>query len=394
MWNDFRTDDDGGMTAEVSWSSPAVAATRSTPTSPGPMAPARSGRRVLTHHPPGRDEFYREFARRFAEHGYIAIVPEPVLRATATARRTTSPPRCAPTAASPTTAVVADAEAAMHWLKSQPTSNGKVGIIGTCSGGRHAVLVASSVPGFDAVVDLWGGGVVAPPEQLTEKRPVAPIDLTPNLNAPLLGIFGNDDQAPPPGPGRPARGGAEGARQDLRVPPLRRRRPRLLLLRPPGLPAAAGDGRLGQGLRPSSSSTWLAPAMTGGRHDVHDDLDADRRSPAAARAPTGWFPVSQANVGYDHATHTQNEHALLLDFVNPGRARRAGRGRAGHRLGQGADRAAPGRDRGGRAERRRRVAFGVRGLSSSTPSRCHPERSEGSPESLVLEVFASLRDRG
>lgn len=31
----------------------------------------------------------------------------------------------------------------------------------------------------------------------------------------------------------------------------------------------------------------------------------------------GWFPLSQANVGYDHATHGRSEHALLLDFVNP-----------------------------------------------------------------------------
>lgn len=32
----------------------------------------------------------------------------------------------------------------------------------------------------------------------------------------------------------------------------------------------------------------------------------------------GWFPVTQANVGYDHTTFLQAEHALLLDFVNPG----------------------------------------------------------------------------
>ena len=50
---------------------------------------------------------------------------------------------------------------------------------------------------------------------------------------------------------------------------------------------------------------------------MHDDLDANRRSPAAARARTGWFPISQANVGFDHATHSQFDHALLLDFVNP-----------------------------------------------------------------------------
>ena len=31
----------------------------------------------------------------------------------------------------------------------------------------------------------------------------------------------------------------------------------------------------------------------------------------------GWFPLIQANVGYDHATHGELDHALLIDFVNP-----------------------------------------------------------------------------
>jgi carboxymethylenebutenolidase len=54
------------------------------------------------------------------------------------------------------------------------------------------------VPGFNVVADLWGGGVVAAPDQLNALRPVAPIDLTPKLNAPLIGLFGNDDMAPSP----------------------------------------------------------------------------------------------------------------------------------------------------------------------------------------------------
>ena len=37
----------------------------------------------------------------------------------------------------------------------------------------------------------------------------------------------------------------------------------------------------------------------------------------AGRGQAGWFHVTQASVGYDHAAHTQAEHALLLDFVNP-----------------------------------------------------------------------------
>jgi Family of unknown function (DUF6295) len=37
----------------------------------------------------------------------------------------------------------------------------------------------------------------------------------------------------------------------------------------------------------------------------------------SGKGTTGWFPISHANVGYDHATHSQFDHALLLDFVNP-----------------------------------------------------------------------------
>jgi hypothetical protein len=34
------------------------------------------------------------------------------------------------------------------------------------------------------------------------------------------------------------------------------------------------------------------------------------------KGPRGWFPVTQATVGFDHATHSAAEHALLLDFAN------------------------------------------------------------------------------
>jgi carboxymethylenebutenolidase len=35
-------------------------------------------------------------------------------------------------------------------------------------------------------------------DQLTPTRPVAPLDYTKDLDAPLLGLFGNDDQSPTP----------------------------------------------------------------------------------------------------------------------------------------------------------------------------------------------------
>jgi carboxymethylenebutenolidase len=195
-WNTFITDVEGGMTA-VNMVIPGgggdpIHAYIAQPDGAGPYPGV-----VLLNHAPGWDEFYREFSRRFAEHGYIAVAPNLYERyghgtPDDVAARVRGDGGVADAS------VIADGEAAMQWIKAQSSSNGKVGVIGTCSGGRHAGLVASSVPGFDAVADLWGGGVIAAPDQLTEKRPVAPIDLTANLNAPIIGLFGNDDMSPSP----------------------------------------------------------------------------------------------------------------------------------------------------------------------------------------------------
>jgi carboxymethylenebutenolidase len=92
--------------------------------------------------------------------------------------------------------VVDDSVGALNFLTSQADSNGKVGLIGSCSGGRHTYVVACSAPGFAAAVDLWGGRVVQ--DELTENQPVSPVTMTKDLTCPLLGIFGNDDQAPSP----------------------------------------------------------------------------------------------------------------------------------------------------------------------------------------------------
>ena len=36
----------------------------------------------------------------------------------------------------------------------------------------------------------------------------------------------------------------------------------------------------------------------------------------AGKGAAGWFPLNQATVAFDHATHSAAEHALLLDFAN------------------------------------------------------------------------------
>jgi len=196
MWNSFRTDDRTGLTAEVitypAGGGDEIHAYVTRPTGDGPSPGI-----VAVHHLPGWDEFYREFSDRLARHGYTVISPDLYCRF-----GHGTPDDIAATVRSQggvaDDSVVADCAAALAWLKALPSSNGKVGIIGSCSGGRHALLAASRVPGFDAVVDLWGGGVIAAQDELSPSRPVAPIDYTADLAAPLLGIFGNDDSHPSP----------------------------------------------------------------------------------------------------------------------------------------------------------------------------------------------------
>jgi carboxymethylenebutenolidase len=196
VWNSLRTDAQGAIVAGVTsyrgGDDDLIHAYVARPEGPGPYPGV-----VLAHHIPGWDELYREMARRLADHGYTVIVPDLYCRDghgepddVAAAARAAGAPF--------DDMVVADLAAARDWLRAQPTSNGKVGIMGSCSGGRHAVLVASRAHGFDAVVDLWGGGVVMPPEDATPGRPVAPIDYTADLDAPLLGLFGDTDRSPSP----------------------------------------------------------------------------------------------------------------------------------------------------------------------------------------------------
>ncbi len=196
MWNSFETDDHLGISAETTTfgggAGDEIHAYVVRPLSDAPVPGI-----VLVHHMPGWDEFYQEVAERLGRHGYLVICPDLYCRfGHGTPDDVTAKVRSE--GGVHDDSVVADCEAAARWLRDDPLCSGKLGIIGSCSGGRHAVLVASRTGGFVAVVDLWGGGVVMADDQLTPARPVAPITYTADLDAPLLGIFGNDDQSPTP----------------------------------------------------------------------------------------------------------------------------------------------------------------------------------------------------
>lgn len=196
MWNSFRTDSYDGMLAETisltGYNGDQIRGYLSRPLTPGPHPSV-----VLIPHMPGWDEFCRETTRRFSQHGYIALCPDIFGRFGAG-----TPEDVAhimqDAGGAPDDSVMGDCESALHYLQSMPVSNGKVGVIGMCSGGRHSFLAACRIPGFTAAVDCWGDKFAASGDQLTPAQPVAPLEYAPQLSCPLLGIFGNDDFLIPP----------------------------------------------------------------------------------------------------------------------------------------------------------------------------------------------------
>jgi len=162
-----------------------------------PMGSAPYPGVVIIHHMPGWDEATKEIVRKFAHHGYVAISPNLHYReGKGTPEENSASVRAA--GGMPDDRTMGDVKGAVAYLRTLPYLNGKVGIIGYCSGGRQAYLAACTLPGINAVIDCYGGGVIARPEELTERQPVAPIVYTKDLRCPLLGLFGKEDQRPSP----------------------------------------------------------------------------------------------------------------------------------------------------------------------------------------------------
>lgn len=162
-----------------------------------PEGDQRRGGVVLIHHLPGYDRPSKEMARRFAEMGYDTICPNLFHR---------EAPGAAPDDAAavgranggvPDERLVGDAEGALAYLRALPTSNGRVGAIGHCSGGRQAVLVACDLD-VDAAVDCYGAFVTGTVPEGFVLRITNLVDRLPNLGAPLLGLFGAQDSHPSP----------------------------------------------------------------------------------------------------------------------------------------------------------------------------------------------------
>jgi len=162
-----------------------------------PLGPGPYPGVVVIHHMPGWDEATKEITRRFADHGYLAICPSLHHREGPDASPDDAAAAARARGGVPDERFLGDAAGAVHQLRSMPASNGRVGVIGYCSGGRQAFLAACCLP-IDAAVDCYGAFVASspPPELPLKAEPI--LGLAKDMVCPLLGLFGADDIHPAP----------------------------------------------------------------------------------------------------------------------------------------------------------------------------------------------------
>ncbi len=143
----------------------------------------------------GLTDHIKDVACRYAQAGYTAIAPDFFSREGA-------PPDVAGgfeplrefVGKIPDAQVMGDLDSAATYARSLPASNGKVGVVGYCWGGRFAMLYAAHAPDLNAAVAYYGRISGQP----TPKQPVYPLDVADKINAPLLGAFGAEDAGIPP----------------------------------------------------------------------------------------------------------------------------------------------------------------------------------------------------
>jgi carboxymethylenebutenolidase len=152
---------------------------------------------VVVHHLPGYDRATLEIVRRFAELGFDAICPNLHHREAPGASPDDAAAAARARGGVPDERLVGDVGGAAAHLRLLPSSNGKVGVIGYCSGGRQSVLAACSVD-LNAAVDCYGAYVTSDAPAGSSLRMTSLVDRLPDLRCALLGLFGQDDSHPSP----------------------------------------------------------------------------------------------------------------------------------------------------------------------------------------------------
>lgn len=143
----------------------------------------------------GVHEHIKDMCRRFAKIGYVAIAPEMYSREGDVSKLTNINEIISKVVSKvPDAQVMSDLDAAVAWAKRSSKGDvNKLAITGFCWGGRIVWLYAAHNRQLKAGV-AWYGRLVGSPDELHPKHPV---DIAPQLMAPVLGLYGGKDTGIP-----------------------------------------------------------------------------------------------------------------------------------------------------------------------------------------------------
>ena len=92
--------------------------------------------------------------------------------------------------------LLGDVAAAANWAKTRPGVRAdRIGVTGWCWGGSTVYQVAAANPDIKASVTWYGAPARPYPDT---PSPVTGFDVAKDIKAPLLGLYGEKDQGPPP----------------------------------------------------------------------------------------------------------------------------------------------------------------------------------------------------
>lgn len=141
----------------------------------------------------GVHEYIADVCRRFAKAGYLAIAPDLYARQGDASKYSDISRLMADLVAKvPDAQVMGDLDSALAWAGENGGDTSRAGITGFCWGGRITWLYAAHGPVKAGVA--WYGKLEGAPTRLTPKYP---IELTPILRAPVLGLYGEADTGIP-----------------------------------------------------------------------------------------------------------------------------------------------------------------------------------------------------
>ncbi len=143
----------------------------------------------------GLHQYIKDVVRRLGKLGALALAPDYYFRKGDLAKISEMSQLMPLVNAKPDAELIADLDATVAWAKEQGGDSNRLGIIGYCRGGRTVWVYSAANPKVTAGVAFYGPLVDAPAQKAI--WPHSPMELAPQIKAPVLGLYGQADQGIP-----------------------------------------------------------------------------------------------------------------------------------------------------------------------------------------------------